>query len=72
VSVTAVQIIEEIKRLPRSEQAKVVSFARQNLPLSPAELGELARRMIEANDPAEADRIQEEIERGFYGPESHA
>jgi len=73
--VTAVQIIEEIKRLPKEEQVKVVEFARQaveNRPLSPEELGELAKRMAEAKDPAEADRLQQEIERGFYGTESHA
>jgi len=73
--VTAVEIIEEIKRLPREEQVKVAEFARQvaeNPLLSPEELGELARRMVEAKDPAEADRLQEEIERGFYGGQSHA
>lgn len=72
---TAVQIIEEIKRLPKEEQAKVVEFARraaENRRLSPEELGELAKRMAEAKDPAEADRLQQEIERGFYGTESHA
>ncbi|HYV32779.1 MAG TPA: hypothetical protein VEO53_16950 [Candidatus Binatia bacterium] len=72
---TAVEIIEEIKRLPREEQVKVAEFARQvaeNPLLSPEELGELARRMVEAKDPAEADRLQEEIERGFYGGQSHA
>ena len=72
---TAVEIIEEIKRLPREEQVKVAEFARQvaeNPLLSPEELGELARRMVEAKDPAEADRLQEEIERGFYGGKSHA
>jgi hypothetical protein len=35
--------------------------------LTPEELGQLAKRMTEAKDPAEADRLQEEIERGFYG-----
>src|SRR6266700_6986922 len=39
---TAVQIIEEIKRLPREEQARVIEFARQvgeSRPLTPDELG---------------------------------
>jgi hypothetical protein len=72
---TAAEIIEEIKRLPRDERNQVVEFARhatENLPLSPEELGQLARRMVEAQDPAEADRLQEEIVRGFYGGQSNA
>lgn len=67
---TAVEIIEEIKRLPRAEQNQVIDFVRntgQNLPLTPDELGELAKQMVEATDPIEADRLQEEIVRGFYG-----
>jgi hypothetical protein len=73
--VTAVEIIEQIKRLPRKEQEQVMEFARQAVekgPLSPEELGALAQRMVDAQDPAEADRLQQEIVRGFYGPESHA
>ena len=72
---TAVEIIEEIKRLPREEQTRVIEFARQvaeNRPLSPEELGQLAKRMVEAKDAAEADRLQEEIVRGFYGCQSRA
>ena len=72
---TAVEIIEEIKRLPREEQTRVIEFARQvaeNRPLSPEELGQLAKRMVEAKDAAEADRLQEEIVRGFYGSRSRA
>jgi len=72
---TAVEIIEEIKRLPPEEQNRVIEFAGRagkNRPLSPEELGQLAKRMVEAPDPAEADRLQAEIERGFYGGQSHA
>ena len=72
---TAVEIIKEIKRLPRDEQNWVIEFARhagENRLLSPEELGQLAKRMVEAQDPAEADRLQEEIVRGFYGGQSHA
>jgi len=72
---TAVEIIEEIKRLPREEQTRVIEFARQvaeNRSLSPEELGQLAKRMVEAKDAAEADRLQEEIVRGFYGSRSRA
>lgn len=69
-AMTAVEIIEEIKRLPPAEQSAVVEFARhvgESRPLSPEELGHLARRMVEAKDPMEADRLQQEIVRGFYG-----
>lgn len=72
---TAVEIIEEIKRLPRSEQNRVIEFARragEGHPLSPDQLGQLAQRMVETPSPAEADRLQEEIVRGFYGGEPHA
>jgi hypothetical protein len=72
---TAVEIIEEIKKLPKGEQLKVIEFARHVAgipPLSPDELGALAKRMVEAGDPGEADRLQQEIIRGFYGDGSHA
>jgi hypothetical protein len=75
VEVTAVEVIEEIKRLPKEEQNKVIEFAREvaeTRPLTPEELGELARRMAETPDPEEADRLQEKIVRGFYGDEPHA
>jgi hypothetical protein len=67
---TAVEIIDEIRRLPRSEQNRVIDFvlkAGEIRPLTPDELGELAKEMVEAKDPAEADRLQAEIVRGFYG-----
>jgi hypothetical protein len=65
---TAVEIIEEIRRLPKEEQTRVIEFARQaGLPLSPEELGQLAKQMVETQAPAEADRLQQEIVRGFYG-----
>ena len=71
---TAGEIIEEIKRLPEDEQAKVLDFVQQagNRRLTPEELGELARRMAETKDSAEADRLQGMIIRGFYGGQSHA
>jgi len=72
---TGIEVIEEIKRLPRNERTKVLEFARQlaeNQPLTPEELGELAKRMVETQDSEEADRLQEKIVRGFYGGDSHA
>ena len=72
---TGAEIIEEIKRLPVEERAKVLAFTRSvtdNQLLTPEELGELANRMVETQDSAEADRLQEKIVRGFYGGDSHA
>ena len=70
-AMTAVEIIQEIKRLPRDEQSRVIEYIRhvdENRMLTPEELGALAERMVEAKDPAEADRLRDEITRGFYGP----
>jgi hypothetical protein len=78
---TAAAVIEEIKHLPRAEQTRVIQFALElarqrqrsgERVLNPDELGDLAKRMVETKDPAEADRLQEEIVRGFYGGQSHA
>ena len=72
---TGIEVIEEIKRLPREEQVKVLAFARQlaqNQPLTSEELGELANRMVDTQDSVEADRLQEKIVGGFYGGDSHA
>jgi len=74
-NMTAVEVIEQIKRLPREEQDRVIDFVRKAgelRPLTPDELGELARQMVEAKDPAEADRLQAEIVRGFYGRKADA
>ena len=72
---TCVAVIEEIKRLPKDEQTRVLEFTRQvvaNHPLSPEELGDLARQLVEAHDSAEADRLKQQIIPVFYGGESHA
>jgi hypothetical protein len=72
---TAVEIIQEIRRLPKVEQNRVIEFARnvaENRQLTPEELGKLAKRMAEAQDPVEADRLKGEIIHGFYGDEPHA
>jgi len=79
---TAAAVIEEIKHLTRAEQTRVIQFAielarqrqssKEEHLLNPDELGELAKRMVETKDPAEAERLQDEIVRGFYGDRSHA
>jgi hypothetical protein len=72
---TATTVIEEIKQLPRAEQSRVIQFVSElarRRQLTGEELGELARQMAEAKDPAEASQLREEIVRGFYGGEPHA
>jgi hypothetical protein len=72
---TATAVSEEIEQLPPEEQSRVIQFAielARKRQLTGKELGELARRMVETKDPAEADRLQEEIVRGFYGGKPHA
>ena len=74
-SVSADQVIQEIQGLTPAEQAKVIQFAYRldaERMLSGKELGALAKRMIEASDPAEKLRIREELTRGFYGAKPDA
>jgi hypothetical protein len=73
--VTAAEIIAEIEHLPADERAKVVAFAQhlgESAMLSGAELSKLAGRLADGPHPAEAARLREEIEKGFYGASSHA
>ena len=67
---TATQIMREIDLLPPREQAKIVDYTRQLVikqPLSGDELTVMAKRMVEATDPAEGDRFQEKLVNGFFG-----
>jgi len=67
---SAAEIIEQIRQLPEHEREKVKRFTQLNLEpgqLSGKELADLAKKMIETSDPAEADRLEKEIIRGFYG-----
>lgn len=71
----AVEIINEIKHLPPGEQAKVaryVSTLRKGRQLTPAELDEIAARMVNESDPAKAEKLKEEIVEGFYGTKPDA
>ena len=72
---TAIQIIEEIKRLDPKEQLGVIRFAYQldaERKLTGKELSDLAERMVNTTDPAEQARVREEIIRGFYGRRQNA
>ena len=67
---TASGVIEEIKQLPRAEHSRVIRFALELArarQLSGDKLSELAQCMADSNDPAEAQKLREEIHRGFYG-----
>lgn len=75
LDMSARQIIEAIKQLPAPEQAEVMRFAREfdsERRLSPEELEALGRRLADADDPTETQRLMEELVRGFYGGEAHA
>ncbi len=64
--------MHEIDCLPPAELVKVVRHAQKldkRRPLTGEELTALAQRMVDATDPAEADRLQEELVKGFYGEE---
>ena len=58
------------KKIPTKKLS--AKSADENRQLSPDELVKLAKQMVEAKDPAEADRLQEEIVRGFYGGQADA
>ena len=68
---TAIQIIEEIKRLPSKEKSEVLRALLRSQTskrqLSGNELVALADQMVATKDPEEADRLEKEILAGFYG-----
>jgi isocitrate/isopropylmalate dehydrogenase len=67
---SATDVIEEIKHLPRAEQSRVLQFAfelARERQLPGQQLSDLAQRMADSNDPAEAKKLRDEIHRGFYG-----
>jgi hypothetical protein len=68
--VTAAKVIEEINDLGPEEQAKVIEYAMhlaRRRQLSADELGELADRLANTDDPAEIIRLKSAMTRGFYG-----
>lgn len=67
---TAAQIIEDIKMLPRGEQSRVVQFAvelARNRQLPAEDLVVIAEKMLAASDPNEKKKLEDELTRGFYG-----
>lgn len=66
----AAAIIDEIKNLPPGEQAQVVEFVHElekKSPWSGEKLSEHERKMVETTDPAETQRLKDEIVAGFFG-----
>jgi hypothetical protein len=69
-AMTAARVIEEIIHLPLEEQSRVLEFTfelARSRQLSGKQLTALAQRMVDAEDPAEVERLKSEITRGFYG-----
>ena len=67
---SAAQVIEEIKHLPRAEQSRVLQFAfelARERQLPGKTLSDLAHKMAESDNPAAVQSLREEIQRGFYG-----
>ena len=67
---TASEIIREIDALPPAELAVVVRHTKEleiTRQLSPEELGVLVDQYVEATDPAEVERLNQQITQGFYG-----
>jgi hypothetical protein len=67
---TAAKVIEEIDDLSPDEQAKVIQHAfelARTRQLNGEELGRLAQRMVDSDDPAEVERLRSALTRGFYG-----
>ena len=66
----AAAIIDEIKHLPRAEQEQVMDFVQtleRRGPWSGEKLTEYEKKMVDAKDPAEAQRLKEQIVAGFFG-----
>jgi hypothetical protein len=67
---TAAEVIDDIKQLPREEQSQVVQFAielARSRQLPGEELGTIAQKMLDTKDPAEKARLRKDLSRGFYG-----
>lgn len=72
---SAAEIMQEIDRLPEDEREKLRTYAKVRLEpgqLPGHQLAEIAQKMYDAKDPAEAKRHEDEFIRGFYGNAPHA
>ena len=67
---TANAVIEQIEQMTPDEQSRVIQLVidlARRRQLTGKELGVLAQRMIESDDPAEIERLKSALTRGFYG-----
>ena len=67
---TATAVIEEIKQLSPAEQSRVIRFAvelARQRQVSGEKISALARQMADSDNPAEVQKLRDEIHRGFYG-----
>jgi hypothetical protein len=67
---TSAAIIKEIEALPPDGQAQVIQYAfrlAQTRQLTADELGDLAEKLSNSEDPAEILRLKSAMRRGFYG-----
>ena len=67
---TADTVIEEIKNLPTAEQSRVFQFVfelAQTRKLRGNELSALAQQLAGSSDPAEVEKLNTALKRGFYG-----
>lgn len=55
------------KTIQRTARALGYAVKLEARPLSPAELGSLARKMVNARTTAEGDRLQRQLVQGFFG-----
>jgi hypothetical protein len=71
---TGLEVIEELKRMPREERSKVIEYARyaEKEQLSQEELEGVLQKMVDASDPATKAKLKAEFMRGVYGNEPHA
>ena len=69
MTVTAAQIIAEIRNLPPEERTEVIRFAYKldaERRLTGDELADLAAQMTQCRDAKEAAVVREAVVRGFY------
>jgi hypothetical protein len=67
---TAAKVIEAMDDLPPQDQIKVIEHTfelARTRQLSGDELGKLAQRMVDSDDPVEIERLKSAMTRGFYG-----
>ncbi|HYE31487.1 MAG TPA: hypothetical protein VEH27_08670 [Methylomirabilota bacterium] len=67
---SADQIIEDIKHLPREEQSRVVQFAvelARTRQATPERLAQIATEMLATTDASEKKRLEAELTSGFFG-----